>query len=766
VKRQRFVAQVVRNQVIRFCILLLAVSGAPKYPLSSSPVLPRGVSNYPQISALRARAAALFQTGQYEEAAEVFTQSYRQAREQGLAEVAAKSLNSAGAARLARFDYTAARLALLEARELAHGLADWDLATAVSVNLASLHLQVGNLEGGRREARQALADLERSPTHRYRAEVLALAAKIEAADRGIDVARPLFAAALEAADGDGNAALRARIYGQLGMEYLNRRRLAEAEAATVEAFRLRRLGGDREVAQSYRELGLVRLAQGNLDAAERMLGLAVAQGRRTPGRVPLWATYYPRGRLYAARGEPGRALEEFRSALADARRWRVRIPPSEAAGTGAETGLETLCGAFIETAADRYAATRRQALLSEAFEAFEDCRAAGLPARLGDPWRAAWRPGELLQRVRQSLDSSTVLFSFRLGEPRSYGWAVTRERVELYPLAGRARLIALAQRFRQAVTAASSESGPAGEALYEALFGARRWAAAKSRWLIAAVPELTGVPLAALAGHGQGYLIERHTVALVALAPLSSVEDIARPQPGARFVGVGDAIYNAADPRFQGEAQSGAGALPRLAGSGGEVRACAGAWRGPALVLQGRSASAERVKEAVEGGAAVVHFATHVVRAPEPPERAALALSLAARGGPELLDAEQIGSWRVAGPTVVTLSGCASGTPERRPRSYALSLAPGAVEDDGRRQAALAGAWLAAGAGAVAVSLWPTPDDTGELFVTYYRGLAAGQDAAAALGAAQREALRAGGWRSSPAYWAAYYVVGGGRLWE
>jgi CHAT domain-containing protein len=75
-------------------------------------------------------------------------------------------------------------------------------------------------------------------------------------------------------------------------------------------------------------------------------------------------------------------------------------------------------------------------------------------------------------------------------------------------------------------------------------------------------------------------------------------------------------------------------------------------------------------------------------------------------------------------------------------------------------------AWLAAGAHSVVASLWPTPDDQGKLFVSFYGHLAqlrrdaSGGGAAEALRRAQLDMLASHSWHSSPGYWAAYTVAG------
>ncbi len=127
-----------------------------------------------------------------------------------------------------------------------------------------------------------------------------------------------------------------------------------------------------------------------------------------------------------------------------------------------------------------------------------------------------------------------------------------------------------------------------------------------------------------------------------------------------------------------------------------------------------------------------------------------IALSLGEAGDAELLTAAEIRHWRLEAPVVV-LSGCSSGSADILPGEGLLGLSR---------------AWLAAGAEAVVASLWPTPDDNGRLFVSFYRLLrnvkrdGTGSRPASALREAQLEMLRSGTWRSEPRYWAAHFVTG------
>jgi CHAT domain-containing protein len=170
----------------------------------------------------------------------------------------------------------------------------------------------------------------------------------------------------------------------------------------------------------------------------------------------------------------------------------------------------------------------------------------------------------------------------------------------------------------------------------------------------------------------------------------------------------------------------------------------------------------------------VVHFAVHVLASEPHAREVLLALSLRPSGENEFLTPQEIGTWRHELGLVV-LSACSSGINQELPDSQGVrratrySLLQHRTPDPGGSGVGLMGlgsAWLTAGARAVTASHWTTPDDSGELFLAFYRHLARGdpggwtRNSAAALRAAQIEMLRSASWRAQPAYWAAYYVVG------
>jgi CHAT domain-containing protein len=380
---------------------------------------------------------------------------------------------------------------------------------------------------------------------------------------------------------------------------------------------------------------------------------------------------------------------------------------------------------------------------------------------------------ELLARTQQNLPRNAALLSFHLGERQSFLWAISRDRFRMYRLPGKPELAADVARFSDAVRTGSLSAVPSGTALYEKLFGKLEAPFRnKHQWMLALDEQLFRIPFGALVvgwrDHEPIYLAERHSIQVTTGAVMLAAS---RPQPwrealAGKFLGVGDAIYNAADPRWKNPTAEGSGFLPwvafavpatqapgpvlaRLAGTAREVKSCARAWdwrTENAILLEGADASPNRLRAALRDRLSVVHIAAHFLQAETPPRSSMIALSLADSGTPQFLSPLEITRTKInAG--VVVLSGCSSGRADALPASGLMGLTR---------------AWLAGGARAVVASHWPTPDDSGSLFVDFYQYVRERPEAgpAEALQEAQISMLRAGGWRSNPRYWAAYFVAG------
>jgi CHAT domain-containing protein len=100
----------------------------------------------------------------------------------------------------------------------------------------------------------------------------------------------------------------------------------------------------------------------------------------------------------------------------------------------------------------------------------------------------------------------------------------------------------------------------------------------------------------------------------------------------------------------------------------------------------------------------------------------------------------------------VVLSGCSSQQGENLPSAGIIGLSR---------------AFLLAGASAVVVSAWPTPDDSGRFFTAFYQHLQSqpkqadnpARRASNALQQTQIEMQQSSGYRSSPSFWAAYSLI-------
>ena len=569
-----------------------------------------------------------------------------------------------------------------------------------------------------------------------------------------------------------------------------------------------------------------------------LLDRAVALSANASVTLPLWRFYFQRGLARVANGQLAEALPDLEKSMQSATRLRAEFLPADSVWTGAGTEQHDVYATYVRARAALYFRTGNPAHARYGFQALAETQATGLRALLhrSAEWRdrlpaeywetlaqlraveagllaggtradkaassallykltsmeaeAGLGPdsaesgdqsdgaADLSRRVQEDLGKEAALICFHLDEPASFRWVVTREALELQRLPSGRRISAAAGQFQRAVSIGDPQAVSLGAELYQALFGSLP-AGVQSRrdWILSLDGELLEAPFAALViGSRAGkpvYLVEGHSTRVVPSALM--LRKTARPSWDGLFVGIGDPIYNTADPRWRsgtsryGRARSillgplpslfarsksqSTMALARLAGSGREISAAMRAWGGGLskdVFLSGAGATVGQLCDALARRPAILHFATHFLPSAEPPPQALLALSLGPDGSPEVLAPAEISRWRQDLGAVV-LSGCGSARAGILPAEGLLGMTR---------------AWLAAGAHSVVASLWPTADDNGDLFVPFYRHLAGFKTeprtgaTAEALRQAQLEMLRSDPWHARPAYWAAYFVVG------
>jgi tetratricopeptide (TPR) repeat protein len=742
------------------------------------------------VLALLRTATDLYRSGRYLDSMRAFEATHTAAIRAALPDLAARALGNIGGCQFALHQYAAALATFQETVRQANAAGDTSAAAVFDANISSLYTEMGEFENAAQWMQGALSHLaERDRAQRPK--MIIQLAVVRARQSRMDEARRLFADSIRAADSAGNWEMAAQGWHRLGEEYLQREKNAEAEGPLLEGYRIRQLHR-LPLDASYRALGRLRLEQGDLDAASALLDRAIEDGSST------WDAYHYRGRTRLKQGRLREAIADLRIAIRLAREWRWNVLPEDAARIGAEGELEAVHSAFVEAGNRLYQQTHEPALLRETFEAAEENRASSLRALLrshemelrnsfppqyweslarlqraevkvlrtgaGSESLAAARsdlerlestmgpavaplPVGILRRTQQHLSTGSVLLSFHLGDRVSWLWTLTPDSLSMQELPGRAEIVS---QVRAAAAAIRSDKPDSGR-LWETLFGGLNPDARQAgHWFVALDRGLFDAPLAALREPDGALVAERHIVETIPGAGYW-IETIERPRaPSARlFVGLGDPIYNTADPRLPQSSHrlaSGTLSLPRLVASATELEESSRVWNGSRVLLEGATASREKLQEQLKNHPAVIHIATHVVESAERPAYGMIALSLTPQHENQLISPFEIAGWRTDARLIV-LSGCNSGAGEALPGTGLLGLTR---------------AWLTAGARAVIATNWSTPDTSGALFQSLYRHLAARPDAgpADALHAAQLEMIHATDWRANPRYWGAFFATG------
>jgi CHAT domain-containing protein len=204
-----------------------------------------------------------------------------------------------------------------------------------------------------------------------------------------------------------------------------------------------------------------------------------------------------------------------------------------------------------------------------------------------------------------------------------------------------------------------------------------------------------------------------------------------------------------------------------LPGSALELRAAAGVLHSAGIecrLLTGGDASIGAIERELARPPAILHFAAHILAAPETVSAVALSrsspgvegrilrpgevfigLSRTSQGESQLLSSTTVASTLRAGGALVVLSGCGS--------------ANGAILP-GIGLQGMARAWLAARARSFVGSLWAQPDSAEPFFQAFYEALAQNQDYRTALKAAQTAMVKQSDWRKRPRHWAGWRLVG------
>ena len=549
---------------------------------------------------------ALYAQGQYIKAAEAFERVARAARGARDYRTAARAGTNVGACQFALHQYRAALDSFLHARRLLETAGDANDVAVADANIASLYYQMGDSDAGIQWLNASVERLSGDARSRHLAGMLIQRGVLLAQVGRMPEAVASFGDGIEAAAAAGDWKLYATGCNSLGEAYFLRGDYAAADPPLLAAFRVRKLRRF-PMDSSYRSLGRLRLAQGDLASASTLLDRALELSSLPNALTPRWQVYYARGLLRDAQGRLAEALDDLASALRLARAFRWSAPAAESTRIGAESLVDEVYAAYIDAGNRLYERTRDRRLIEETFRAAEENRAASLRALVAEGgaesglppsyWEAVERlrraeaaalqspdavhrglvedcraevtrleastpahgdpsPEDLLARLSAALPPDTVLFSFRLGDSASWLWAIDRAGLALYRLPPQDEL----RRKNAAALAAIQQDKPnaAGAAadLYQDLFGGvAPGFLASPRWVLSLDKSLFDVPFAALVEPGVGqpaYVAERHVVQVTPGAGYWVDAAARRGTESANrgFLGVGDPIYNAADRRL------------------------------------------------------------------------------------------------------------------------------------------------------------------------------------------------------------------------
>jgi tetratricopeptide (TPR) repeat protein len=746
------------------------------------------------------------ENGQLVAAEKSFEQALATARASDRKDQQGEALLKIAGCQLRSFRYHDAMETIEKLSILADQIHDATLAGAAASNLASIYEQLADFQAAANAIHRAVPLLRRSPHQEYLCKALQNDGEIEGLLGHLQESAASFKESLALARSLALVKLEESALSYLGGALLEMHDLAGAEKALRQAKGIEEREGDvNALSNTFYSLASVANEKGEFRRALTFFDSAT-RGSQHSTVSPFWAPNL-KGRIMLGLHRYSEALYNFRKSVKLANAWRREGWLGDETRTRTVVNLHSIYEDYIELAAQISLSTGNVALARDAFRALTEDRASSLREQMAlDRHRhLPVHYYELLKRIEQALangnrsnlqrarsdlsefenrigleeeralgnaiatDSSSdavlhkiqgklqksgLLLSYCLGQ-KSFVWAVSSDHLRLYRLASRYEI----ERHAAAFSSSTRDDHPnsAGFSLAVELFGQLRDVEGKTEWIIA--PDgvlLENFPFSALpdvlAKEPGTLLITRHAIRILPSALFLAIESPPVPKP--EFLGYGDPIYNVADPRANAAMRKGRTTSPvlaRLVGSSQEILRAAQASGMPSRITTGAAVNGLNLKAALEQPTRVLHFAVHVVSPPTSNNSsdAALALTLGSDNSPELLTREFIATFRVPG-TLVVLNGCKSEQGENLPSAGIIGLSR---------------AWLLAGASAVVVSAWPTPDDSGEFFSSFYRHLKSeasrnpGQAAADALRSAQLDVQSGSPYRQRSSYWAAYSLI-------
>jgi CHAT domain-containing protein len=547
----------------------------------------------------------------------------------------------------------------------------------------------------------------------------------------------------------------------LGVAYRDLGRLMEARRAYAKALLIfRDIGDSREEARTVGNLGVLEAARGREEAALSHFDRAFERFRSLSDPPAMALTLLAKARVLRLRGdlETARSVMERSLAVFEEHRSRQTSLTTRAEVLATRQDLyDFLIDLLMEMDRKAPAAGHAAAALAVNERSLSRSLLDRLAANGQDLRASAPRDAALLQPQtvsaaeiqRELLDRDTLLLEYRLGDERSFLWAVTPDAVRGFVLPGRAGIEEVARTATDRLAHSQSRN--------KSIFASRQLAKLSRLLLDPAAPLLPGkrlvvvsdvtlqsLPFAALpepgsqSGDGEPLVAHHEIITLPSISVLGELRREAGSRPTAPKT-----LWVLADPDFGDRFDP----LPHTRTEAAEILKLVPA-RDHAMLL-GRDASREAVLRGDLRDYRFLHFATHGSFSAEDPGGGQLVLAqVDPRGQPVangFLHLDDIYKLHLRADLVV-LSACQSGLGHELRGEGVMGMTRG---------------FFYAGAQRVLVSLWNVNDRvTAQLMQRFYHGiLEEGLSPAAALRTAQNDIRGQKRWQA-PYYWAGFMLQG------
>src|ERR1700680_767966 len=253
-----------RKFALSACLLLLILADGRPSKLETASKAHAGHTSFQSDLANRLREArTLREKGDYGRAAALLQEGYSEAKLRRDRHSEAGFLFGIANSHFAQRHYREALQEFLAVKQILSSSQGERSLFAINISLSSLYSQLGEYDAGVDAARQALAEIPVREKNADRAMILIILATLYSQQGKVEDSRELFRQGILEADQFGNSELRANGRDRLGCEFLLNGQLAQAEDLLLDAYRIRKLNRLPSLGESYRNLGILRLGEGD-----------------------------------------------------------------------------------------------------------------------------------------------------------------------------------------------------------------------------------------------------------------------------------------------------------------------------------------------------------------------------------------------------------------------------------------------------------------------------------------------------------------------